>query len=85
MERREFLRFMGVASALGVVGSAIGNKVYSFKNNKRLSEINYEGIPFSDLDEVVLSKELQYDILIKWGEEINDKDTFGFNKFTFNI
>jgi len=67
--RREFVKFMGgslaVAPSLFGLSSCIGQSSFAIKP--------------SNLDDLILSKGLNYNVLLKWGEKINAKDTFGYN------
>ena len=89
-DRREFISFLGKAS----LGAAIlppflvscGNTTTpsdSFESSKedlqRLKDLLLEGLTASDQDDLLLSNGLDYHTVIKWGEQISDKDTFGFN------
>ncbi|MFN5850065.1 MAG: PhoX family protein, partial [Chitinophagales bacterium] len=55
------------------------------KHSPCLSEIDYEGISFSNEDNVVLTKELKHDLLIKWQDVLTDKESFGFNNDYINF
>jgi len=89
--RRTFLSFIGKAS----LGAAIapqflircGNTTtptkaittMSDQRRKVLEDLVLEGLTPSDADDLVLAKGLNYHTIIKWGDPINDTDTFGFN------
>ena len=87
--RRKFVEFLGKAS-LGVVIAppflmGCGNNsrpiksILSDKKLQKLKTFTLEGILASDEDDLLLTKGLNYHIIIKWGDHISDKDTFGFN------
>lgn len=89
--RRKFISFVGKAS----LGTAIippfllscGNTTSplldvsqtSEENLKRLKEIVLEAIEASDKDDLLLAKGMFSHVVVKWGDLINTKDTFGFN------
>ena len=75
LQRRTFLEFLGK----GIAGTAIlppllANKSPLFKNNFAIKAVEP-----SAADKLNLAKGLNFDVLIKWGDSINDQDTFGFN------
>ena len=75
LQRRTFLEFLGK----GVVGSAVlppllAKNQFNFKKSFQI-----KGLSPSDADKLNLAKGLDFDVLIKWGDKINDVDTFGFN------
>jgi len=88
--RRNFISFLGKVS-LGVVVTppflnSCGNiatpsktENISKENLKKLKELVLEGISPSDKDDLLLTKGLDYHTIIKWGDKISDKDTFGYN------
>ncbi len=89
--RRKFVAFLGKAG-LGIALilpylTSCGNNTSSPKtaesisaeNLKRLKELSLEGLLPSNKDDLLLTKGLNYHTIIKWGDRINDKDTFGFN------
>lgn len=70
--RREFLKFLGVSSvALSKVGAMSQLVSCSFLE----SETEFP----SQIDDVILRKDLSYYPIISWGEPINSTETFGFN------
>lgn len=88
--RRKFISFLGKAS-LGVLTippfiTSCGNTTTPLSKQKiseeflkKLKEITIKDLAPSDKDDLILTDELNYQVLIKWGDKINDKDTFGFN------
>ena len=88
--RKEFISFLGKAS----LGAAVlppflvscGNTTTPTNANsvsnedlERLKKLVLEGLAASDKDDLLLTKDLEYHTIIKWGDKINDQDTFGFN------
>jgi len=89
--RRQFISFMGKAG----IGSIImpqflmscGNSTsptsdFTTISNERfekLKKIVLEGLIPSDTDDLLLANGLDYHPIIKWGDKINETDTFGFN------
>ncbi len=68
--RREFVKFLGGSTwALGSL-----NLIGCNSNESSLT-----GIEYSNLDELVLAKGYEYEILISFQDKISDKDTFGSN------
>ena len=90
-DRRAFITFLGKAS----LGAAIippfltscGNTTTPSESSKsigksdleRLKKLVLEGMSPSDQDDLLLANGLDYHTIIKWGEQISDEDTFGFN------
>ena len=89
--RRNFISFLGKAS-LGTAiippfitscgstttpSEALKNvdKVYL----QRLKDLVLEGLVASDKDDLLLANGLNAHTIIKWGDQISDNDTFGFN------
>ena len=88
--RKEFLRFLGLAGAgmalappflvgCGDSPEVEGITALPEETLDRLKAVLLEGLSPSDKDELLLAKGLEYRQLIKWGDRISDKDTFGFN------
>ena len=88
--RQEFISFLGAIS----VGSIIlppfilgcGNSTnpisnFQLSSNKisRLRKTPLKNLVASDQDDLILTQGLSYYSIIKWGEKISSKDTFGFN------
>ena len=90
IKRRTFLSFLGKASLGAIIvppflmscgnnaRPILGSDVSKDKLN-RLKSIIVEGLSPSDNDDLILAKGLNYHTIIKWGDQISDKDTFGFN------
>ena len=72
INRRTFLEFLGK----GIVVSSLAP---SFLNVSAPYYKNLKSIAPSQEDKLVLAKGLDFDVLIKWEDAINKKDTFGFN------
>ena len=85
MKRRSFLKFISAASAVSTIEPGFAAELPKLNHKPSLSDIEYEGISFSNEDNVLLSKELKYDLLIKWQDALNDKDSFGFNNDYINF
>jgi len=89
--RREFIAFLGKAGiAMATIPpflmgrSNASSPIANYQNNDKsyLSKLNnfiMKGIEASDKDDLLLAEGLDYQILIKWGDRISEKDTFGFN------
>ncbi|MEM9546338.1 MAG: alkaline phosphatase PhoX [Bacteroidota bacterium] len=87
--RKEFLSFLGKASLsfaippflanCGSTSTPIGTAGLSKKQVEKLKNLVVEGIPASDKDDLLLANGMDYHVVIRWGEEISTKDTFGFN------
>lgn len=88
--RRQFISFIGKAS-LGIMVAppfltSCGNNTtpiniqkLSLKKFKKLKNLVLESLPPSDKDDLLLTKGLDYHVVIKWGDKISNQDTFGFN------
>lgn len=85
MERRSFLKFISATTAVSALDTSFAAELPKLKHYPRLSEIDFEGISFSNEDNVILTKELKYDVLIKWQDPLNEKDSFGFNNDYINF
>ena len=70
--RRTFLEFLGIGAA-----TALTSQFVSAQNSAYFSKL--KAIAPSELDELALTEGLSYEVLIKWGDAISKKDTFGFN------
>lgn len=87
--RRTFISFLGKAS----LGAAIippyltscGNTttpsepLANTDKLQLLKDVVLESLAPSNTDDLTLTKELDYHIIVKWGDKLSDKDTFGFN------
>lgn len=71
--RRDFIKFLGVTglttSQLALLGNLSSCSIAPDKSN----------IFPSTEDDLVLAKGFNYELLISWGDKINDKEVFGFN------
>ncbi len=89
--RRQFISFIGKAG-LGVVIIpqfliSCGNtttptndfNIISKERLEALKKLALEGLIPSDKDDLLLANGLEYHTIIKWGDNISDTDTFGFN------
>ncbi|MEO9571899.1 MAG: alkaline phosphatase PhoX [Polaribacter sp.] len=89
--RRKFISFMGKAGIgavvmpqflinCGQVTTPTNN--FTKTSSKRLNELKkltLKGLEASDKDNLLLAKGLDYHCVVKWGDKINEIDTFGFN------
>ncbi len=89
--RRKFISFLGKAS----IGTAVlppfmmgcGNLASPNEQNiktskqtlERLKQLNILGLPPSSKDDLLLSNGLDYHVILRWGDEISQKDRFGYN------
>jgi hypothetical protein len=89
-DRKEFLSFLGKAGIGMVVVPPIlfgcqekaKSDSQNTTNKRRLDELKQlqiKSLEASDIDDLLLTEGLAYSVLIRWGEAINDSDTFGFN------
>lgn len=88
--RRKFISFLGKAS-LGVLATPpflvgcgntstpVNSENISEETLKRLKNIVLKNLTPSAKDDLLLTEGLSYHTIIKWGDFINDNDTFGFN------
>ncbi|WP_062058914.1 PhoX family protein [Aquimarina longa] len=89
--RRKFISFIGKAGLGSVITPqfliSCGNTTtpttgFNTISTERLNELKklpLEGLFPSDKDDLLLANGLDYHTIIKWGDRISDKDTFGFN------
>ncbi|MEM7552255.1 MAG: alkaline phosphatase PhoX [Bacteroidota bacterium] len=89
--RRKFISFLGKAgfgaAVLPPFLTSCGNTTTpseSFQgvddeNLKRLKDLVLEGLNPSAQDDLLLANGLNYHTVVKWGDQISDKDSFGFN------
>jgi hypothetical protein len=89
--RRNFISFMGKASLGAVLMPqfliSCGNntspvKDFGSTSKERLQQLRnlvLEALAPSDKDDLLLANGLKYHTIIKWGDQINETDTFGFN------
>jgi len=85
MERRSFLKFISATTAVSALDTSFAAELPKLKYKPSLSEVDYEGIAFSSEDDVILTKELQYDLLLKWQDALTEKESFGFNNDYINF
>lgn len=89
--RRNFISFLGKAS-LGAVlmpqfliscgnntSPAKGFESTSKERLQQLRNLVLKGLAPSDKDDLLLANGLKYHTIIKWGDQMNETDTFGFN------
>lgn len=86
--RKEFISFLGKASlgalilpqiALSCDSEDLEKKDLKGDDLERLRKTILKALKATDKDDLVLTEGLSYQTLIKWGDEISDSDTFGFN------
>ncbi|HAS47508.1 MAG TPA: alkaline phosphatase [Microscillaceae bacterium] len=88
--RKEFISFLGKATLGAMIAppflASCGNtstptqgEVVSKDSLESLKKLVLEGLAASDKDDLLLAKGLDYHTVVKWGDKISDKDTFGFN------
>lgn len=88
--RKEFISFLGkvglgVAITPSILMSCVNNNHTIISNElsddevSKLKKLVLEGLVASDIDDLLLTKGLDYHTLIKWNDKISDTDTFGFN------
>ncbi len=89
--RKKFISFIGKASLGAFIMpqflTSCGNTTTPATNFNNISKeklnqlkkIVLENLPPSDKDDLLLANGLNYHTIIKWGDKINNKDTFGFN------
>ncbi|MCB9060777.1 MAG: DUF839 domain-containing protein [Halobacteriovoraceae bacterium] len=72
MERRDFLKFLGFT---GLAAQIVPNRLLALNEH----HYDFQITPSFD-DDLLLGKSLKYNIIAKWGDQINSSgDTFGFN------
>ncbi len=88
--RKEFLAFLGKAGiGLAIIppfmvgcsnaDSTDAQEQLNEEDLEKLKKLVLENLTASDQDDLLLTKGLHYDVLIRWGDAINSEDTFGFN------
>ena len=83
--RRDFLRFLGRSGlSLSLGGLVLGLDSCNDNNSKdntiaKMIEFPLKKISHSLNDEVKLAEGLEYHVLVRWGDSLSDKDSFGFN------
>ena len=74
--RRKFLKFMGAHGAL----LGLSPLLTSCATNLPPKDIlGFTPIPPTSEDRLVLATGFQQDVMVRWGDKINAKETFGFN------
>ena len=88
--RKEFLSFLGKISlgaaitpsflmACGNGNLPIKSRELSSKNLEELKQLVLENLVASNIDDLLLTKGLEYHTIVKWNDKINNDDSFGFN------
>ncbi len=88
--RRKFISFLGKASLgfmvtppflIGCGNTAIPVKIKRLSEEKfrQLKNLALEALSPSNKDDLLLAKGLDYHVILKWGDRISNKDSFGFN------
>lgn len=88
--RKEFISFLGKGSAgtflippflmaCGNNANPVETEIKSDAIFERLKNLKIRPLPPSDVDDLILTDGLKYQVLLKWGDQISDTDTFGFN------
>ena len=88
-DRRKFMTFLGKAT-IGMIVlppflSKFGNPLHAMANElsrdkfRRLRRMAIKNIKATAEDDLVLTKHLDYHVVLRWGDKISDEDTFGFN------
>ena len=86
-DRRAFLQFLGRIGAVAAITPAamitgcdpVQKVTTTVNDNPLLQGFPLKGIKPTNIDELVLAKGLEYDVVISWDEVINDEEKFGFN------
>jgi hypothetical protein len=90
-DRRSFIQFLGKAtlgtSVLPAFLTACGNTSSPSSDFlqadedllKRLRALTIEALPASDVDDLLLTRGLDYHTIIKWGDRMAEGEIFGFN------
>ncbi|MGD1890485.1 MAG: PhoX family phosphatase [Cyclobacteriaceae bacterium] len=73
--RRKFLEIL----TKGTVSASLLPYTVSGYTSTQVSSKKVKGIAPSSEDTLVLAEDLDYNLLIQWGDSINEQDTFGFN------
>ena len=88
--RKEFITFLGKVTlgatvippflmSYGNTSMPITTGNISKKQLERLKKLSLEGLAASDQDDLLLTKGLDYHVILKWNDKINNEDRFGFN------
>jgi secreted PhoX family phosphatase len=88
--RKEFISFLGKVSlgaaiippfliACGNTSTPIKTDALSDEQFDKLKNLILKELSASDKDDLLLTDGLDYQVVIRWGDKINNVDTFGFN------
>ena len=88
--RRTFISFLGKASIGAFIPmpllmsctnseTPIKTRKITQERLRQLTDVILEDLAPSNLDDLVLTKGLHSQVILKWGDAINDKDFFGYN------
>lgn len=88
--RKEFLSFLGKASigfavippflmACGNTSSPSSKGALSSDALKKLKDVILKHLDASNKDDLLLTEGLDYQVVIKWGDQMTAEETFGFN------
>ncbi len=88
--RRKFISFLGKASlgfmvtppfliGCGNTAMPVKTKRLSEEKFRQLKDLALEALSPSNKDDLLLTKGLDYHVIVKWGDKISNKDSFGFN------
>jgi secreted PhoX family phosphatase len=88
--RKEFLSFLGKISLGAAITPSflmacengnlpIKSRELSSKNLEELKQLVLENLVASNIDDLLLTKGLEYHTIVKWNDKINNDDSFGFN------
>ena len=88
--RKEFITFLGKVTlgatfippflmSYGNTSMPIKTGNISNEQLERLKKLSLEGLAASDQDDLLLTKGLDYHVILKWNDKINNEDRFGFN------
>lgn len=73
--RRDFLKFIGVNAGIGAFYLSGCNKL----GNTLAKSFHFNPVDATDIDELVLPRGFNYDIIRSWKDPINSKELFGTN------
>ena len=88
--RRTFISFLGKASIGALIpaplllgctasGTTLKPAKITQERLRQLTDVILEDLAPSNLDDLVLTKGLNSQVILKWGDAINNKDFFGYN------
>ena len=88
--RKEFITFLGKVTlgatfippflmSYGNTSMPIKTGDISNEQLERLKKLSLEGLAASDQDDLLLTKGLDYHVILKWNDKKNNEDRFGFN------